>query len=253
MELIPSIDLRRGKVVRLEQGDDARATVYPVDPLRQLERFAEAGIGRVHLVDLDAAFGEAPQVDLLQRLCNAGAVKKLQLGGGLRSAGGVERALGWGFERVVLGSMVVRDPEGFATLANALAGRLVPALDCRAGFVQTNGWSDSAPLLWKSVADRLHGLPCPAVLVTDVERDGRLGGPNLELAAGVAAASGMPAIVSGGVSSLADLVHAAGTPGVGAAIVGRAFYEGKIELVETLRVLRERARVDVVAGAEVVS
>ncbi len=122
MELIPSIDLRRGKVVRLEQGDDARTTVYPVDPLRQLESFADAGIERVHLVDLDAAFGEAAQVELLRRLCNAGAVKKLQLGGGLRSAGDVERALGWGFERVVLGSMVVRDPEGFATLANCARG-----------------------------------------------------------------------------------------------------------------------------------
>jgi phosphoribosylformimino-5-aminoimidazole carboxamide ribotide isomerase len=251
MELIPSIDLRRGKVVRLEQGDDARTTIYPFDPLRQLETFADAGIERVHLVDLDAAFGEAAQVELLRRLCNAGAVRKLQLGGGLRSASDVERALGWGFERVVLGSMVVRDPEGFATLANSLAGRLVPALDCRAGFLQTNGWSDTSPLRWKSVADRLRGLPCPAILVTDVERDGLLGGPNLELAAGVASASGMPAIVSGGVASLADLVHAAGTPGVGAAIVGRAFYEGKIELMETLRVLRERARGAAVAGVEV--
>lgn len=251
MELIPSIDLRRGKVVRLEQGDDARTTVYPFDPLALLERFAAAGAERVHVVDLDAALGEPAQVDLLRRLCSAGILEELQLGGGLRSAGAIERALGWGFERVVLGSMVVRDPEGFAAIARAQAGRVVPALDCRGGFVQTSGWSESSSLPWKSVSDRLRGLPCPAILVTDVERDGLLGGPNLELAAGVAAASGIPAIVSGGVSSLADLVHAAGTPGVGAAIVGRAFYEGKIELMETLRVLRERARGAAVAGMEV--
>lgn len=241
IELIPSIDLRRGHVVRLEQGDDARATVYRADPLRQLESFAEAGIERVHVVDLDAAFGEEPQVELLRRLGGSGVVKKLQLGGGLRDARAVDGALGWGFERVVIGSMAVKEPERFAAAAELHAGRVVPALDCRGGFVQTSGWSEASPLLWKSVADRLRGLPCPAVLVTDVERDGLMGGPNVELASGVAEAIGMSAIVSGGVASLSDLVRAQGVAGVGGVIVGRAFYEGRVDLTEALRVLRERA------------
>lgn len=241
IELIPSIDLRRGHVVRLEQGDDARATVYRADPLRQLESFAEAGIERVHVVDLDAAFGEAAQEDLLRRLAGAGILKKLQLGGGLRDARGVERALGWGFDRAVVGSMVVKDPDGFASAAERNAGRIVPALDCRGGYVQTSGWSEASPLLWRSVADRLRGLPCPAVLVTDVERDGTMAGPNVELAAGVGGASGIDAIVSGGVASLSDLVRAQGVAAVGGVIVGRAFYEGRVDLTEALRVLRERA------------
>lgn len=241
IELIPSIDLRRGHVVRLEQGDDARATVYRADPLRQLESFAEAGIERVHVVDLDAAFGEAAQEDLLRRLAGAGILKKLQVGGGLRDARAVDRALGWGFERAVVGSMVVKNPDGFATIAVAQAGRVVPALDCRADFVQVSGWSEASPLQWKSVADRLRGLPCPAVLVTDVERDGTMAGPNVELAAGVGEACGIAAIVSGGVASLTDLVRAQGVKGVGGVIVGRAFYEGLVDLKEALRVMRERA------------
>lgn len=234
MELIPSIDLRRGQVVRLERGDDARATVYPFEPLELLERFAAAGVTRVHVVDLDAAFGSAPQAALLKRLGEGGVTRSLQLGGGLRSAAAVERALSWGFERVVVGSMVVRDPAAFALLAAAQPGRVVPALDCADELVRIAGWSEGTLLHWKAAARKLRGLPCPAVLVTDVARDGMLSGPNLELAAGVARASGIPAIVSGGVSSAGDLARAAATRGVGAAILGRAFYDGRVSVEEAL-------------------
>lgn len=235
MELIPSIDLRHGRVVRLEQGDDARETVYPVEPLELLERFAAAGVERVHVVDLDAAFGEAPQEGILRRLAGSGVVKSCQIGGGLRDFAAVDRAMAWGFERCVLGSMVVRDPQGFAALARQFGDRLVPALDCAAESVRVAGWTESSPLHWKAAANELRGLPCPAVLVTDVERDGMLTGPNLALAAGVARESGIPAIVSGGVSSVEDLERAAATPGVGAAILGRAFYEGRVTLEAAMR------------------
>jgi len=238
VELIPSIDLRRGRVVRLERGDDARATVYPLDPLALLERFAAAGIHRVHVVDLDAAFGEARQVDLLRRLASSRVVKSCQLGGGLRTVEAVEQALAWGFERAVVGSMVVRDPEGFARLASARAERLVPALDCKGETVRVAGWSETGSLNWEAASNRLRGLPCRAILVTDVERDGMLSGPNLDLAAGVARASGIPAIVSGGISSVEDLARAASTPGVGAAMLGRAFYEGRVTLEAALAAMR---------------
>lgn len=234
MQLIPSIDLRHGRVVRLEKGNDARSTVYPIEPLDLLERFAAAGVERVHVVDLDAAFGEAPQEEILQRIARASVLKSCQLGGGLRSLAAVDRALSWGFERVVIGSMVVRDLDGFAALAAAHAGRIVAALDCAAGHVRHSGWRESSPLQWNAAANRLRGLPCPAVLVTDVERDGMLSGPNLDLAAGVARESGIPAIVSGGVSSVEDLAHAAATPGVAAAILGRAYYEGRVTLADAL-------------------
>jgi len=130
--------------------------------------------------------------------------------------------------------MVVRDPRGFGALAAAHAGRVVPALDCAGGVVRIGGWLESCPLQWNAAANRLRGLPCPAVLVTDVERDGMLSGPNLELAAGVARESGLPAIVSGGVSSVDDLVQAAATQGVGAAILGRAYYDGRVTLADAL-------------------
>lgn len=238
MELIPSIDLRRGRVVRLERGDDARATVYPPDPLALLERFAAAGVARVHVVDLDAAFGEAQQVESLRRLAGARVVRSCQLGGGLRTVEAVEQALAWGFERAVVGSMVVRDPKGFARLARVNPGRIVPALDCSGETVRIAGWSEATSLEWQTTANDLRGLPCAAILVTDVERDGMLSGPNLELAAGVAGSSGIPAIVSGGVASVDDLARAAATPGVGAAILGRAFYEGRVTLEAALAASR---------------
>jgi phosphoribosylformimino-5-aminoimidazole carboxamide ribotide isomerase len=242
VQLIPSIDLRHGRVVRLEKGNDARSTVYPIEPLDLLERFAAAGVERVHVVDLDAAFGEAPQEEILQRIAGAEVLKSCQLGGGLRSVEAVDRALGWGFDRVVVGSMVARDPDGFAALVTAHAGRIVPALDCAGGVVRIGGWLESCPLQWNAAANRLRGLPCPAVLVTDVERDGMLSGPNLELAAGVARESGIPAILSGGVSSAEDLARAAATPEIGAAILGRAYYEGRVTLADALAAAAGEAR-----------
>mgnify|MGYP003372398791 CR=1 FL=1 len=239
--LLPSIDLRRGEVVRLRQGRDAESTVYAADPLALLAAFRVAGVERAHVVDLDAAFGEPPQRDLLARLAAATERPALELGGGLRSRGAIEAALAAGWERVVVGSLVAREPDRFLALAADLPGRLVPALECDAGTLRLAGWTEGAAASPESLARRLAGAPCPVLLVTDVGRDGTLEGPNLELAAALAAASGLPAIVSGGVASLADLAAARGTPGVGAAIVGRALFEGRFTLAEAMAACRGEA------------
>jgi phosphoribosylformimino-5-aminoimidazole carboxamide ribotide isomerase len=240
MDLLPAIDLRQGRVVRLLRGDAGRETVYARDPRELLAAFAAAGVARAHLVDLDAALGEPPQRRLLEALARAPAGERpaLQLGGGLGDAAAVEWALGAGFERAVLGSLAVRDPGSFGALARRLPGRLVPALDARDGEVRTAGWREGSGTTPEAAGAALAGLPCPAVLVTGVERDGALTGPDLGLAARVAAASGMPALVSGGVRSLADLAAARRTPGVGGVVVGRALYEEAFGLAEALAVSR---------------
>lgn len=241
MELLPAIDLRRGRVVRLLRGDAAAETVYGDDPAAVLAAFAAAGVGRAHVVDLDAALGEPPQRALLAALATLATGSErpaLQLGGGLRDEAAVEWALAAGCERVVLGSMVVANPPRFAALARRFPGRLVPALDVRGGEVRTAGWTAGSGVAPEEAAAALAGLPCPAVLVTDVDRDGALSGPNLELTRRLAAAAAMPALVSGGVASLADLAAARRTPGVGGAIVGRALYEGAFGLVEALAACR---------------
>lgn len=237
MELLPAIDLRRGQAVRLRQGDDARATVYGGDPLEILERYARAGVERVHVVDLDAAMGEPAQRELIGRLAASG-VAKIQLGGGLRDRASVEQALGTGCDRVVLGSMVARDLDGFRALAAEFADRLVPALDVQNDQVRIGGWKEGAARSLEDLCAGLRSLPCPAVLVTDVERDGMMAGPNTELARRVGRESGLPALVSGGVHALADLEAIRDVPEVGGVVVGRALYEGAFTVEEAVASLR---------------
>jgi phosphoribosylformimino-5-aminoimidazole carboxamide ribotide isomerase len=234
MELIPAIDLRHGRAVRLRQGDDARATVYGDDPVALLAAYVRAGVPRVHVVDLDAALGEPPQPELIARMTAAAADAKIQLGGGLRGREAIDWALAAGCDRVVIGSLVARDVEGFRRLALARPGRLIPALDVERGEVRVAGWKEGAPHSLGEICGRLMGTPCPAVLVTDVERDGMMTGPNLDLARRVGRATGIPALVSGGVRSLADLEAARKLPEVGGVIVGRALYEGAFTVEEAL-------------------
>jgi phosphoribosylformimino-5-aminoimidazole carboxamide ribotide isomerase len=232
VELIPAIDLRHGRAVRLRQGDDTRATVYGDDPVAVLAAYARAGVPRVHVVDLDAALGEVPQRELIVRMT---ALKiKIQLGGGLRNREAIDWALTAGCDRVVIGSLVARDVEGFRRLALGRPGRLIPALDVERGEVRIAGWKEGAPHSLGEICGHLMGMPCPAVLVTDVERDGMMTGPNFDLARRVGRATGIPALVSGGVHSLADLEAARTLPEVGGVIVGRALYEGAFTVEEAL-------------------
>lgn len=246
MDLLPAIDLRHGRVVRLAQGEDARSTTYSAEPLAQAAAFAAAGARRLHVVDLDAAMGEPPQRSLIERLlaaCNAAALSTaaappaVQLGGGLRDRAAIEWALAAGCERVVLGSLPARDPRAFAALAHDLPGRLVPAVETAAGAPRVAGWTEAAGTRLEDLCAALRGLPCPAVLVTDVERDGMLSGPNLDLTCRIAAATGLPALLSGGIRSLADLQAAAARREIAGAILGRALYEGAIDLRDALAAL----------------
>jgi phosphoribosylformimino-5-aminoimidazole carboxamide ribotide isomerase len=258
MELLPAIDLRRGRVVRLRQGDDARAKEYAGDPLAVAAGFAAAGVAWIHVVDLDAALGEPPQRELVAELVaalaaleanaagaasaagagdGAGAARgraAVQLGGGLRGRADVEWALAAGCERVVMGSLPARDPAAFAALAHAFPGRTLPALEVAGDELRVAGWTQAAGGSLDEACERLRGLPCPAVLVTDVERDGMMSGPNLELTLRVASSTGLPALLSGGVRSLADLAAAAALPAIAGAVLGRALYEGRIDLAAAL-------------------
>lgn len=235
MELIPAIDLRGGEVVRLVRGDDGRRTHYRLDPRQVLADYAAAGVALVHVVDLDAAFGEPPQRALLAEL-TGGAGCKIELGGGLHDREAVDWALlEAGCERVVLGSLVARDFDAFARLVAAHPGRIVPALEVAGASLRISGWREEAPVGLADLCRRLRGLPCPAALVTDVERDGTLEGPNLGLSHRVHRDSGLPVLLSGGVRSLDDLRAAAGVEGVAGAIVGKALYEGLFTVAEARR------------------
>ena len=239
MKLIPAIDLRHGKVIRLSQGDDGRRTEYGHDPADLVRQFADAGVSRVHVVDLDGAFGETPQRPLVEKLVAlAGSLgMTVEIGGGLRDEESVAWGVEAGCERLILGSMVVKRFEDFHGLVEKFPHRLAPAVEVADGRIKISGWTESAPTGLEELCDRLRGLACPAVLVTDVDRDGTLGGPNLELARRVARLSGLPAILSGGVTDLGDLRRAAEVEELDGVIVGKAFYEGRFTLAEALEIL----------------
>ena len=240
-DLIPAIDLRHGEVVRLKQGEDARRTVYETDPTVVVERYASAGIRHLHLVDLDAAFGEPAQRDVLERIAQVADGRcRLQLGGGLRDRAAFDWAAASGFSRFVVTSLLVKDFDLCASVATAHPGSLVPALDLRAGELKMSGWTESAGVDLDSLCKKLSALPLGAVLVTDIERDGMLDGPNVDLAARIGAACGAPGLLSGGVRTLDHLKAALAAPGVGGAIVGRALLDGALDLEDALRAVADQ-------------
>lgn len=236
MDLLPAIDLRQGRVVRLRQGDDAQRTVYGEDPVAVLEAFAEAGAVWVHVVDLDAAFGEAPQRSLLATLiARATALGlRVELGGGLRDRQAVHWAHDAGCARGIVGSMVAKQTAAFLALVEEFPDWIVPGLDFKEGRLAVSGWTEVSTLDVEALGDLLQGRPCPAVLVTDVARDGLMTGPNFDLATEVALATGIPALLSGGIHSLDDLRQASRLPQITGAVVGRALYDGSFSLQDAL-------------------
>lgn len=242
MELLPAIDLRHGAIVRLRHGKPDARQIYVADPAHALAEFARAGVRRVHMVDLDAAFGEPPQRPLVERLLAERDRPAIQLGGGLRDEAAVEWALAAGCERAVVGSLVAQDPYLFAEICERHPLRLVPALDIEGDKVRVAGWTEDAALSVDELCGSLRGMPCAAVLVTDIGRDGTLEGANVGLAREVSRRCDLPALLSGGVGSLEDLRAAARVPEIAGAVVGKALWEGAFTLGEALVACRREAR-----------
>jgi len=234
LDLYPAIDIRNGRVVRLLQGEPTRQTVYGDDPLAIAEQFAERGARWIHLVDLDRAFGEGDNLHLIASLVGklAGRVR-VQLGGGLRSLDRIREGLDLGVARLVLGTAAALD-QSFVPAAVELAGspRLAVGVDARGSLVAVRGWTETSSLRVQELAQRVVRDGITTLIYTDVTRDGTMQGPDLEGALQLQL-TGARVIASGGISSLDDVrgVCAAGLAG---AIVGRALYEGRIDLGEAL-------------------
>lgn len=233
MDILPAIDLRGGKVVRLAQGDYARETTYSDDPASIAGLFLDAGAKWIHVVDLDAArTGTTTNADAVRAIVGAaGVAAQVELGGGARNTEAVERMLSVGVARVIVGSAAMKDWAWFESLAarDELAGRLVLGLDAREGKLAAQGWTEQLETSAAELAGLTRGWALGAIVYTDIARDGMLEGVNVKATASIVAATDVPVIASGGVSDLDDVRRCA-EAGCGGVIIGRAWYEGRIDL-----------------------
>lgn len=240
MDIIPAIDLRDGKVVRLVRGDYARQTTYGDDPAAVARVFAQAGVRWIHVVDLDAALGgkraNAAAVAAIRKAVDV----NIELGGGARDDQAVDSMLQDGVNRVVVGSAALKDWAWFERLAKRpdMEGKIALGLDARNGKLSVHGWTTQLDVTAVELARRVNGWPLGAIVYTDIGRDGMLEGVNVAATAEVIAATDVPVIASGGVGSIEDirLCKAARCAGV---IVGKAYYEGRVNLAAAVALARE--------------
>jgi phosphoribosylformimino-5-aminoimidazole carboxamide ribotide isomerase len=240
LQVLPSIDLRGGQVVRLKQGDYARQLNYAVDPVETARGFERAGAKWLHIVDLDGAKeGRPVQTELISKIISATSLQ-VEAGGGIRATEDIEKLLRAGAQRVVVGTKALEDWHWFERVVNtpAFEKRLVLALDAKDGIVATKGWTESSNKRAVDIAAWVSEWPIAGILYTDVAKDGMLQGPNVEQTSLLARATKVPVIASGGVGNLEHIRAVKASPAWGV-IVGRSLYEGKIDLREAIAVASE--------------
>ncbi len=239
MQVIPAIDLLDGQCVRLHQGDYDQVTRFSDDPVAQALSWQQQGAERLHLVDLDGAKTGQPINDAAIRAITAALSIPVQLGGGVRSAERAEELLACGLDRVILGTVALEQPELVEQLAEHHPGRIVVGIDAKTGKVATRGWLEESSTDASALARRFSSCPLAALICTDIATDGTLAGPNLDFLRTMAEASAVPVIASGGIGTLEHLLsllplEAQGVSGV---IVGRALYDGRVDLAEALQAI----------------
>ncbi len=237
MILYPAIDLKDGACVRLLRGDMDKATVFGTDPGAQAAAFAAAGAEWLHLVDLNGAFAGQPVNGAAVEAILKAVTVPCQLGGGIRDLATVEMWLARGVARVILGTVAVENPALVAEAAQAFPGRVAVGIDARGGLVATRGWAEVTEVQAVDLARRFEDAGVAALIYTDIDRDGAMGGPNIPATEALARAVTIPVIASGGVSRMEDLLALRKTGRIAGAISGRALYEGALDLREALAAL----------------
>lgn len=238
MLILPAIDIIAGRCVRLTQGDYSRETVYASDPAEVARSFSDAGAAWIHVVDLDGAKAGAP--------CNLNTIEKIvssvscsiEVGGGVRDFESVDSLLSIGVARVIVGTKIVKEPEWASDLFARYGDKVVAGIDARNGMAAVAGWTEGSTVSALELARRVEAQGCRRIILTDIATDGAFTGPNLSLLREVAGGVSIPIIASGGVSCLADVetLAAMREPSVEGVIIGKAIYEGRVRLVEALRV-----------------
>lgn len=239
MIVVPAIDLRGGRCVRLREGRADAETVFSDDPVAMAERWVDAGAERLHVVDLDGAFAGAPrQTGLIARIVQAVRPVPVEAGGGLRDLTALETLLEAGVAWAVVGTRAAVDAAFLTEAGRRFPGRLIVAADARGERVAIRGWTEAGDLTVIEVGQRARDAEAVALLYTDVSRDGTGLGPNVEGTAALARTVGLPVLASGGVGTVDDLVRLAAVPGVLGTVVGRALYTGAVSLPHALAAVK---------------
>ena len=235
MLILPAIDIRGGQCVRLRQGDYSQETVFGSDPASMARRWVAQGAAYLHLVDLDGAKqGRPVNGDSIRAIVDAVDVP-CQLGGGLRTESDIAEALGWGVERVIIGTKALKATKWFQDIAHEFPGRIVLGIDARDGMVAAEGWLESSQRSAVDLARQYGQLELAAIVYTDIGRDGMLEGPNIDGLSQLVETVDLPIIASGGVTTLEDIKRLSQLRLAGC-IIGRALYEERIKLAEALLV-----------------
>lgn len=232
MTIIPAIDLLGGKCVRLFQGDYSQSTQYDYDPVDAAREFEAAGARRIHLVDLDAARGGENNRGTIARI-RAAVSCVVEVGGGVRSEEDIRELLDTGVDRVIVGTMMVREPELVAKWARRYP-RLIAGIDARDGMVRVSGWEDSSSVSDEQAAEWAGAHGMLSIVYTDISRDGTMQGASLERTVRIAERAGLPVILSGGVRGPEDVEAASKRSEIVGVITGRALYEERIDLREVI-------------------
>ena len=235
LELLPAVDVKDGRAVRLVQGELSRESIYGA-PLDVALEFQNAGAEWIHLVDLDAAFGRGENSLLLAHVVGTLDVK-VELSGGIRDEESLARAIATGCARINLGTAALENPDWTASVISRFGDLIAVGLDVRGHTLAARGWTSEGGDLFETIS-RLDEDGCARYVVTDVTKDGTLAGPNIELLKSVCAATSRPIIASGGISNLSDIAELAALTSLGieGAIVGKALYAGAFTLQEALEV-----------------
>jgi phosphoribosylformimino-5-aminoimidazole carboxamide ribotide isomerase len=244
MIIIPAVDIKYGKCVRLVQGRKDDETVFSDDPAAMAQKWAKAGAELIHVIDLDGAFEKSPQ--------NLGAIKKIlqtvdapiQLGGGIRNEQTVRQFLDLGVERVIIGTEAIHHPEFVARMSEIYPGRIIVGIDAREGRVAIEGWTETTRIKAIDLARRFENCGLAAINFTDIYRDGTQTGPNIEETRRLAEAIEIPVVASGGVASIQDIHNLLPleTVGVIGIITGKALYSGTLDFEEALAVVKSKKR-----------
>ncbi|MBO4521299.1 MAG: 1-(5-phosphoribosyl)-5-[(5-phosphoribosylamino)methylideneamino]imidazole-4-carboxamide isomerase [Alphaproteobacteria bacterium] len=238
MYLLPAIDLKEGRCVRLKQGDMAQSTIFNDSPANQAGMFAKEGAEWIHVVDLDGAFAGKPvNTAAVESILKAADVK-IELGGGIRSIETIRLWLEKGVARVILGTAALRDPELVKTACREFPDRIAVGIDAKDGFVAVEGWAETSAIKDVDLAKRFESAGVSAIIYTNVARDGVLQGPDLDSTLNLANSVSIPVIVSGGVSSLDDIKACRKAGVFEGVIAGRAIYEGRFTVSEAISVLK---------------